>query len=129
MSDIQQMVSPDQRYSLLLTRNEMRMSHWVTSAALWECASQRLLLRIGDGLWSSEQIVWSADSRVVTVGLRRYPGDAPGIVIDLYPEQQIVIPHAPADTQPIPFAQLNTFLERYYAHHLNYGQRDEATRS
>jgi hypothetical protein len=117
MSDIQQMVSPDQRYSLLLTRNEMRMSHWMTSAALWECASQRLLLQIGDGLWSSEQIVWSADSRVVTVALRRYPGDAPGIVIDLYPDQQIVIPRAPADTQSLPFAELNTFLERYYAHH------------
>ena len=115
MSDIQQIDSPDQRYYLLLASQEMRMSHWVTSAALWERASQRLLLQIGDGLWGSEQIVWSTDSRVVTIGLRRYPGDAPGLVIDLYPEQQIVIPHAPADTQPLPFAELNTFLERYYA--------------
>jgi len=53
----------------------------------------------------------------VTIGLRRYPGDAPGIVLDIYPEQQLVIPHAPADTQPLLFAELNTFLERYYAHH------------
>jgi hypothetical protein len=117
MSDFQQIDSPDQRFYLMLTSNELRMSHWVTSAALWERASQRLLLQIGDGLWSSEQVVWSADSRVVTVGLRRYPGDAPGLVIDLYPEQQIVIPHAPAETQPLPFAQLSTFLERYYARH------------
>jgi hypothetical protein len=117
MSDIQQIDSPDQRYYLLLASNEMRMSHWVTSAALWERASQRLLLQIGDGLWSSEQIVWSADSRIVTVGLRRYPGDAPGLVIDVYPEQQIVIPQPPADTQPLPFAALNTFLERYYEQH------------
>jgi hypothetical protein len=117
MSDIQQIDSPDQRYSLLLASNEMRMSHWVTSAALWERASQRLLLQIGDGLWSSEDIVWSADSRVVTVGLRRYPGDAPGLVLDIYPEQQIVIPHAPAATQSLSFAELNPFLERYYAQH------------
>ena len=117
MSDIQQIDSPDQRYSLLLTSNEMRMSHWVTSAALWEHSTQRLLLQIGDGLWSSEEIVWSADSRAVTIGLRRYPGDAPGIVLDIYPEQQLVIPHAPAETQPLPFTQLNMFLERYYAHH------------
>jgi hypothetical protein len=117
MSDIQQIDSPDQRYYLLLASNEMRMSHWVTSAALWERASQCLLLQIGDGLWSSEQIVWSADSRAVTIGLRRYPGDAPGIVLDVYPEQQIVIPHAPADTQPLPFAALNTFLEHYYEQH------------
>jgi hypothetical protein len=114
MSALQQIDSPDQRYYLLLASNEMRMSHWVTSAALWERASQRLLLQIGDGLWSSEQIVWSTDSRAVTVGLRRYPGDAPGLVLDLYPEQQIAIPQPPADTQPLPFAELNTFLERYY---------------
>jgi hypothetical protein len=117
MSDTQQIDSPDQLYYLLLASNEMRMSHWVTSAALWERASARLLLQIGDGLWSSEDIAWSADSRVVTVGLRRYPGDAPGIVLDIYPQQQLVIPHAPAETQPLPFARLNAFLERYYAHH------------
>lgn len=117
MSDLQQIDSPDQRYYILLTSNEMRMSHWVTSAALWERDPQRLLLQIGDELWSSEEIAWSADSRVVTVGLRRYPGDAPSIMLNIYPEQQLVIPHAPAETQPLPFAQLSTFLERYYAHH------------
>ena len=114
MSDIQRLDSPDQRFYLLLASNEMRMSHWVTSAALWQRNPARLLLQIGDELWSSEQITWSADSRLVTVGLRRYPGDAPGIVIDIYPEQQIVIPHAPAETQPLPFAALNTFLKHYY---------------
>jgi hypothetical protein len=117
MSDSRQIDSPDQRYYLLLANNEMRMSHWVTNAALWERASQRLLLQIGSGLWSSEQIVWSADSRVVTIDLRRYPGDAPGTVIDIYPNQQIIIPHPPADTQPLPFAELNAFLERYYERH------------
>jgi hypothetical protein len=117
MSDIQRIDSPDQRFFIRLASNEMRMSHWVTSAALWECDPQRLLLEIGDWQWSSEQIAWSADSQRVTVGLRRYPGDAPGIVIDIYPERQVVLPHAPSETQPIPFAALNPFLERYYADH------------
>ena len=116
MSDLQQIDSPDRRYSILLTSNEMRMSHWVTSAALWERDPQRLLLEIGDGLWSSEQIDWSADSQHVMVGLRRYPGDAPGILIEIDPEQQIVMRQPPADTQPLPFAELNAFLERYYVH-------------
>ena len=116
MSDIQRIDSPDQRFFILLASSEMRMSHWVTSAALWACDPQRLLLEIGDWQWSSEQIAWSADSQRVTIGLRRYPGDAPGIVIDIYPEQQVVLPHAPAATQPVPFAALNTFLERDYAH-------------
>jgi hypothetical protein len=117
MSDIRQIDSPNQRYYLRLVSNEMRMSHWVTNAALWERDPQRLLLEIGDWQWSSEQIDWSADSRYVTIGLRRYPGDAPGIVIDIDPERQIVVPHAPAATQPLPFDVLNTFLERYYAQH------------
>jgi hypothetical protein len=117
MTDLQPIDSPDQRYSLRLVRNEMRMSHWVISAALWERAPQRLLLEIGDWQWSSEQITWSANSERVTIGLRRYPGDAPGIVIDIYPERQIVIPHPPAATQPLSFAALNTFLAHYYAQH------------
>ena len=115
MSDIQRIDAPDQRFFILLASNEMRMSHWVTSAALWASDPQRLLLEIGDWQWSSEQIAWSADSQYVTVGLRRYPGDAPGIVIDIYPNQQVVLAHAPAETQPVPFAALNPFLERYYA--------------
>ena len=116
MSDIQRIDAPDQRFFILLASNEMRMSHWVTSAALWACNPQRLLLEIGGWQWSSEQIAWSADSQHVAVELRRYPGDAPSIVIDIYPDRQIVIPHAPSETQPVPFAALNPFLERYYAH-------------
>jgi hypothetical protein len=117
MSDIQRIDSPDQRFFILLASNEMRMSHWVTSAALWACDPQRLLLEIGDWQWSSEQIAWSADSQRVTIGLRRYPGDAPGIIIDIDPDRQIVLPHAPAETQPVPFMALNAFLERYYTQH------------
>ena len=116
MSDIQQIGSPNQRFFILLTSSEMRMSHWVTSAALWACDPQRLLLEIGDWQWSSEQIAWSADSRLVTIGLRRYPGDAPGILIDIYPDREVALPHPPAATQPVHFAALNTFLERYSAH-------------
>ena len=117
MSDIQRLDSPDQRFYILLTSDEIRMSHWVTSAALWERDPQRLLLEIGQWLWSSEQIDWSADSQRVTIGLRRYPGDAPRIVIDIYPDRQIVVPHAPAETQLVPFEALNPFLERYYEQH------------
>ena len=66
MSNIHQIDSPDRRYYLLLVSNEMRMSHWVTSASLRESAPQRLLLEIGDWQWSSEDIVWSVSSERVT---------------------------------------------------------------
>lgn len=115
MSDSQQLDSPDQRYALLLTRHEMRMSHWVMSATLWQRAPQRLLLQLGDGLWSCEQAAWSADSLTLTVSLRRYPGDAPSLVVDLDPERQIATPRAPDGAQPLPFAALAAFLERSYA--------------
>ena len=117
MRDEQRINSPDQRYSVVLVATEMRMSHWVTNAALWERAPQRLLLQIGGELWSSEQITWSLDSQVVTVGLRRYPGDAPGLTLDIYAERRIVVPRVSAEAQPLPFADLNAFLERYYAQH------------
>jgi hypothetical protein len=112
MSDARVLPSPDQRYHLVLINHEMRMSHWVTEATLWKRDPSRLLLQLGDGLWSCEEATWGADSRWVTVRLRRYPGDTPGIMLDLYPEQQIVIPHPPAEAQPLPFAQLTTFLAR-----------------
>ena len=117
MSDIQRIASPDQRYFIQLERTEMRMSHWIMNASLWEHMPQRLLLEIGDWQWSSEQMSWSADSHLVTIELRRYPGDAPGIVLDIHPDSQVVIPHAPTDTQPLPFRALNAFLERYYQQH------------
>lgn len=123
MSDLQQIDSPDRRFSIRLTSNEMRMSHWVTNAALWEREAQRLLLEIGDWQWSSEQIAWSTDSQRVTIGLRRYPGDAPGIVIDIYPDRRMVLPHALAETQPVSFEELNAFLERYYEQHRRTSQR------
>jgi hypothetical protein len=122
MSDPQQIDSPDRRFSILLTSNEMRMSHWVTSAALWERDPQRLLLEIGNWQWSSEQIAWSTDSQRVTIGLRRYPGDAPGIVLDIYPDRGMVLPQAPDETQPISFEGLNAFLERYYEQHRRTSQ-------
>lgn len=114
MSETQRIESPDRRYYLLLVSTEMRMSHWVTGATLWQRAPQRQLLQLGDGLWSCEQVVWSADSQAVAVSLRRYPGDAPSIMLDLHPERQIAIARAPADAQPLPFAELTAFLERWY---------------
>ena len=74
MTDLQSIESPDQRYSLRRVSKEMRMSHSVINAALWERVPQRLLLEIGDWQWSSEQIAWSADSQWVTIGLRRIRG-------------------------------------------------------
>ena len=117
MSYIQRIVSPDQRFFILVEESEIRMSHWIKNATLGESQSQRLMLQVGNWQWSSEEILWSADSRFVTIGLRRYPGDADGIVIDIYPDRQVVVPHAPAATEPLSFGALDAFLEDYYQQH------------
>jgi hypothetical protein len=117
MSDIKRIFSPDRRFFVLLSSYEMRMSHWVTSAALWESASQRRLLELGASLWSAEQALWSPDSTCLTVELRRYPGDAPAIQLDIYPAQHSIVPRAPDDVAPIRFEQLEMYLESYYQRH------------
>jgi hypothetical protein len=125
MSDVQRLYSPDQRYFVLLGSYEMRMSHWVTSAALWEAAPQRILLELGASLWSAEQVLWSSDSTCLTVELRRYPGDAPALLIDIYPAQRSIVPRAPGDEAPIRFEQLESYLEVYYRRHRGATSADE----
>jgi hypothetical protein len=114
MSDIQHLFSPDQRFFVVLARSEMRMSHWVTNAALWESAPRRALLLLGGALWSTEQAIWRVDSTSLAVELRRYPGDAPALLLDIYPDQRLIVPRTPTDTAAMAFDRLNQYLERYY---------------
>jgi hypothetical protein len=117
MSDIQRLYSPNKRFFVLLSCDEIRMSHWITSAALWEATPERVLLLLGNAWWSAEQLVWRDDSTCVTAELRRYPGDVPAILIDIYPEQRSIMPNTPAGTAPIPFEGLDQYLEGYYQKH------------
>lgn len=115
MTDIQRKFSPDGRYFILVGSYEMRMSHWVSSAALWEVNSQQVLLALGNSLWSTERIEWSADSTYVSVSMRRYPGDAPGLELEIFPDRRVVQTHPPADIAAVPFAEFENFLESFYA--------------
>jgi hypothetical protein len=84
---------------------------------LWEASPERALLDFGNAWWSTEQVGWRDDSACVTAELRRYPGDVPAILIDIYPEQRSIVPHTPSGTPPIPFEGLDQYLERYYQQH------------
>ena len=109
--------SPDGRYCVRRGAHEMRMSHWVFPGALWDARAERLLVALGDSLWSTEQVTWAPDGSRVTVDLRRYPGDAPSLLVDLDPERRLAIAHPPANTAPVPFEALGAFLERFYHEH------------
>ena len=114
MSDVQRLYSPNRRHFVLLGSYEMRMSHWLTSAALWEAEPPSMLLELGASLWSAEQVAWSADSTCLTVELRRYPGDAPTIRLDIYPDQRSIVPRVPGDVARLRFEQLESYLEACY---------------
>ena len=114
LNNVERKFSPDGRFFVLLGAYEMRMSHWVTAGALWEVGAQQVLLSLGPSLWSTEKCSWSADSSCLLVVLRRYPGDAPTIELEVFPDRQIVLPRLPAGTGVIPFEKLDGFLENFY---------------
>jgi hypothetical protein len=117
MSDTQRLFSPNQQFFLLLRCEEIRMSHWMTSATLWEATPERAVLALGNTWWSTEQVVWRDDSACVTAELRRYPGDVPALPIALYPELRSIMLHMPTGGVVIPFDALDQYLERYYQQH------------
>lgn len=69
--------SPDGKYILYLSCNEMRMSHWVCSPTLVDAATRRKLYD-APGDHDAGDIKWSDDSREVRFFVRVYPGSTPG---------------------------------------------------
>ncbi|HEU5088609.1 MAG TPA: hypothetical protein VFT99_14235 [Roseiflexaceae bacterium] len=117
MSDIRELFSPDRRFFVVLSSYEVRMSHWITGAALWESAPRRKLLEFGNAWWSTEQATWQPDGANLSVELRRYPGDAPSLLLDIDAARRIITPHTPAGAAPFGFDALDPYLEEYYRQH------------
>lgn len=113
MGEVTEIVAPGGRYAVELHAIEMRMSHWLACASLWQRAPRRQLLSLGGDLWSADEVAWRPDGSCVSAWLRRYPGDAPAIQLEIYPERQIVVPRSTADA-PVEFGELAAFLEQYY---------------
>jgi hypothetical protein len=72
--------SPDGRFDLITAATEMKMSHWIEIPTLVEVKSGRIFFALGLQ-WSADVVTWSDDSRVVTIQLRKYPGDVPGVTL------------------------------------------------
>ncbi|HLY57025.1 MAG TPA: hypothetical protein VKS60_15785 [Stellaceae bacterium] len=102
--------SPDGRYALVIASNEMRMSHWIDSVALFTFPDERLLGELGGWAWSADRIDWSPAGHL-TIALRRYPGDVPGVTVE------IALDRATAcfgDGPEIPIGELSAALEADY---------------
>jgi hypothetical protein len=106
--------SPDNRYVVRFTQVEMRMSHWLDCPVLVESAGGDPLLDLGETLWSAEGVEWAPDSRHVVLLLRRYPGDAPAVTVEIDLAAgicQVRLPGAPAS---VALWALPVWLEHWY---------------
>ena len=72
--------SPDGRFAVETTASEAKPGHWVESPAIYDLAQGRELVAL-DTRWSADVVTWSPDSRTVTLQLRRYPADVPGVTL------------------------------------------------
>ena len=117
MNDIRELFSPDKRFFVVLSSYEVRMSHWITGATLWQSAPRRKLLEFGNAWWSTEQAVWQPDEVNLAVELRRYPGDAPSLQLDIDPDRRMITPRTPPGAAPFGFEALDQYLEHYYEQH------------
>lgn len=69
--------SPDGKYILYLSCNEVRMSHWICCPSLIEAESKQTLYEAAYNHDAGE-IKWSDDSKEVRFFMRVYPGSTPG---------------------------------------------------
>src|SRR4051794_17559031 len=95
----------------------MRMSHWLNLPILHEIEGKRRLLDLSDSLWSADSVAWSDDSRRVSLAMRRYPGDAPGVSVEIDVKEQTSRVRTPSESPVLSLAELPAWLECWYASH------------
>src|SRR4051812_23191403 len=94
--------SPDGKYAVVIAPNEMRMSHWIYSAAVWNIETSTMLVGLGEDLWSTDTVAWTGE-HALKVEMRRYPGDVPGITATLDLDQQTVQITSSTESASVPF--------------------------
>lgn len=107
--------SPDGRRAVLFNAYEMRMSHWVEAPMVIETGGKTVLFSLGDFPWSADGAKWSADSRQVTLFLRRYPGDAPNVTVEVDCDANLTRIHAPGEDAAVSLNGAAAWLEGWYA--------------
>ena len=59
------------------------MSHWVNRPRLVHVLSSEVLLDLSGTLWHADQVTWGENGESASLELRRYPGDVPGIRLEV----------------------------------------------
>ena len=117
VDDTERIPAPDGAYTVFLVPVEMKMSHRLAQPLIIETATNRTVLDLTDTSWSADAVRWSDDSVRVTLDMRRYPGDAPGLTatIDLHMETAAIA--SAAESVTVPLGQLARWLEAFYRRH------------
>lgn len=110
--------SPDGRFAVVTTATEVKMSHWVETPALYDLQQNRELLAL-DRRWSADVVTWSPDSRTVTLQLRKYPADVPGVTftVDLLTQEAQFVSRGGIERVPVSGAAdwLSGYIRRFGA--------------
>jgi hypothetical protein len=108
--------SPDGRFDVVTAATEITMTHWVETPALYDLQQNRELLAL-DSRWSADVITWSPDSRTVTLQLRKYPADVPGVTltVDLLTGEAQFVSRAGVERVPVDAAEdwLHGYVRRF----------------
>lgn len=111
-------LSPDGRFAVVTSATEVKMSHWVETPALYDLQQNRELLAL-DRRWSADVVTWSPDSRTVTLQLRKYPADVPGVTltVDLLTQEAQFISRGGVERVPVNEAAdwLSGYIRRFGA--------------
>ena len=75
--------SPDRRYVVDFETFEMHMSHWMSVPCVRDAVTGQTILDLSQTLWHADDVTWDDTGARVTLSLRHYPGDRPGIALTI----------------------------------------------
>lgn len=117
MDDAERIPSPDGAYTVLLVPVEMRMSHWLAQPLIVETTANQQILDLTATQWSADTVHWWDDSARVTLAMRRYPGNAPGVTVTIDLRTEMAMIDSAAASATVALSQLSQWLEAFYQQH------------
>jgi len=105
--------SPDRRYVVALETFEMRMSHWISVPCVRDNITREPILDLSRTLWHADDVTWDDTGARVTLSLRLYPGDRPGIALTINLAERCCTIETASETVQMDVEHVAQWLEAY----------------